>query len=113
MYYGFIGAVVCVVVGVIVSIFTRSKADEFDHKLLHPVVVKIWEYFGKPEGLHDDEDNESVAHDPRRRPTFTILNTTPRLSICEQLPRQIQWAYFKPPPKPNVLPEVKRRDTVF
>lgn len=112
MYYGFIGAVVCVVVGVIVSMFTRSKADDFDHKLLHPVVNKIWNYFGAPEGLHDEEDNESVTHDPGRRPTFTILNTTPRMSICEQLPKPLQLAYFKPPPKP-IVAEIKRRDTVF
>lgn len=42
MYYGIIGTFVSIIVGVIVSLLTRSKLDEVDHKLLHPAVVKIF-----------------------------------------------------------------------
>lgn len=77
MYYAFIGASVTVVVGIIVSVLTKSDADKYDHKLLHPAILKIWSWVGNPKGLNDE------VHPP----TYTLYNTTPKLSICEQLER--------------------------
>lgn len=42
MYYTVIGAMVTIVIGTIVSSFTKSEKDKFDYKLLHPAVVKLW-----------------------------------------------------------------------
>lgn len=41
MYYSLMGTVITVVVGIIVSIITISKDDQFDESLLHPIAYKL------------------------------------------------------------------------
>jgi hypothetical protein len=41
MYYSFIGTMITVVVGMIVSLLTMSKNDAYDSKYIHPLVYKI------------------------------------------------------------------------
>lgn len=80
MYYAFIGASVTVVIGTIVSVLTKSDADKYDHKLLHPAILKIWGWVGNPKGLNDTVNDICP-------PTYSVYNTTPKLSTCEQLER--------------------------
>lgn len=90
MYYGVMGTIITVIVGVIVSLFTRSDEDAFDHKLLHPVVLRIWKWLGAPESL-----SEEPTFNTARRPTYTFANTEPRLSIIELYKNQLQIPTFK------------------
>lgn len=53
MYYSLIGVSITCVVGIIVSILTKSEADKYDLKLLHPAVLKIWRWVGNPKELND------------------------------------------------------------
>lgn len=41
MYYALIGTLITVIIGVIVSYLTQTKDDEYDSKLLHPLVFRI------------------------------------------------------------------------
>lgn len=90
MYYGVMGTFITVIVGVIVSLLTLSEEDAYDHKLLHPLVLKIWRYFGEPEGLSDEP-----THNQARRPTYTFENTEPRLSIIELHNQKLQIPQLK------------------
>lgn len=45
MYYSLMGTLITVIVGVIVSIITASKDDQFDESLLHPIACKLSRLF--------------------------------------------------------------------
>lgn len=44
MYYVVIGTLITVILGIFVSLITRSKEDAYDSKLIHPGVYKLTTY---------------------------------------------------------------------
>lgn len=41
MYYAFVGTLITVVVGIVISYITASEEDEYDSKLLHPAIYRF------------------------------------------------------------------------
>lgn len=46
MYYSFFGTLITVFVGTLVGIITQSDDDQYDYKLLHPLVLTFCRLFG-------------------------------------------------------------------
>jgi len=55
MYYSLFGTLITVLVGMIVSLLTRSKADAYDAKYIHPAVYRFTKLFSGSESLFSDE----------------------------------------------------------
>lgn len=67
MYYSMVGTITTIMVAIIVSYFTKSDDDEFDEKLLHPMILKIRNFLTCQRGdrsnatkasLNNDEENQ-------------------------------------------------------
>lgn len=55
MYYSLFGTCITVVVGMIVSLLTRSESDAYDSKYIHPGVYRITKLFPGSEKLFSNE----------------------------------------------------------
>ncbi|KAK9695296.1 Sodium:solute symporter family [Popillia japonica] len=61
MYYSFIGCVITVTIGWIVSYFTASPDDQYDENLIHPVARSIADYFPGKKRLYTDNNSSNDA----------------------------------------------------
>lgn len=55
MYYSLFGTCITVVVGMIVSLLTRSESDAYDSKYIHPAIYRITKMFPGSEKLFSSE----------------------------------------------------------
>lgn len=60
MYYSLFGTTITVLVGIIVSLFTRSEADAYDAKYIHPFIYRITKWFPCSEKLFSNEQTEAT-----------------------------------------------------
>lgn len=59
MWYSVFGTCITVFVGTLVSWLTRSDADAYDSKFIHPGIYKITKYFKGSEKLFSNEQNNT------------------------------------------------------
>lgn len=60
MYYGFIGCVITVVVGYVISLMTKfNEEDLYDEKLIHPFARKVASYFPGEKRRYADKTQTS------------------------------------------------------
>lgn len=59
MYYSFFGTLITVFVGILVSCLTRSDADAYDSKFIHPMIYKFTRLFRNSERLFSNEQANS------------------------------------------------------
>lgn len=62
MYYSLFGTIITVVVGIVVSLLTRSKADAYDSKYIHPCVYRMSKWFPGYEKLFSNEDSNETSN---------------------------------------------------
>lgn len=55
MYYSLFGTLITVVFGILVSMFTQSKADRYESKLIHPLALSAAKWFSGHENLFSDD----------------------------------------------------------
>lgn len=58
MYYSFFGTLITVFVGILVSCLTRSDADAYDSKFIHPMIYKMTKMFRNSERLFSNVHND-------------------------------------------------------
>lgn len=73
MYYSLFGTTITVLVGIIVSLFTRSESDAYDAKYIHPLVYRITKWIPGSEKLFSNEQTE--ATDIKREPIEQHFNS--------------------------------------
>lgn len=61
MYYSFVGTLVTVFVGIIVSFMTASDQDEFDDHLLHPCVLRFTKWMKQKKAEPSSITNSQVV----------------------------------------------------
>lgn len=60
MYYSLFGTTITVLVGIIVSLFTRSESDAYDAKYIHPFVYRVTKWFPGSEKLFSNEQTQET-----------------------------------------------------
>lgn len=60
MYYSLFGTTITVLVGIIVSLLTRSESDAYDSKYIHPFVYRMTKWFPGSEKLFSNEQTEAT-----------------------------------------------------
>jgi solute carrier family 5 (sodium-coupled monocarboxylate transporter), member 8/12 len=60
MYYSLFGTTITVLVGIIVSLLTRSESDAYDSKYIHPVVYRMAKWFPGSEKLFTNDQTEAT-----------------------------------------------------
>lgn len=61
MYYSFIGCVITVTLGWIISYFTASPSDQYDEDLTHPLARSIANYFPGKKRYYTDKSGNGEA----------------------------------------------------
>ncbi|XP_022224905.2 LOW QUALITY PROTEIN: sodium-coupled monocarboxylate transporter 1 [Drosophila obscura] len=59
MYYSLIGTALTVAIGTLISMLTQHPDDEYDAKLLHPIIFRCWERFSGPKPYYVKHEEES------------------------------------------------------
>lgn len=60
MYYSLFGTLITVLVGIIISLLTRSSDDAYDSKYIHPVVYRMAKWFPSSEKLFSNDRTEAT-----------------------------------------------------
>lgn len=62
MYYSLFGTLITVFVGIVVSLLTRSEADAYDSKYIHPCVFRMAKWFPGYEKLFSNEQLDDSSN---------------------------------------------------
>lgn len=83
MYYSFIGCLVTVLVGIMVSFLTGfNENDVYDEKLIHPIARKVASWFPGRKRRYADkilpEDERNDRHSVAKTPQTPVISTIQR-----------------------------------
>lgn len=59
MYYSLIGTALTVLIGTLISCLTQNSDDEYDAKLLHPIIFRCYERLNVPKPYYIKHEEES------------------------------------------------------
>jgi solute carrier family 5 (sodium-coupled monocarboxylate transporter), member 8/12 len=62
MYYSLFGTLITVIVGIVVSLFTRSESDCYESKYVHPIALRVAKWFPGHEKLFTDVKAQSTEN---------------------------------------------------
>ncbi|EDV91354.1 sodium-coupled monocarboxylate transporter 1 [Drosophila grimshawi] len=74
MYYSLIGTMLTVLIGTLISCFTQHADDEYDAKLLHPLIFRCYERLNVPKPYYIKHEEESGLN--RRSSSNSSATTT-------------------------------------
>ncbi|RZF31964.1 hypothetical protein LSTR_LSTR012434 [Laodelphax striatellus] len=80
MYYSFLGTIITIVLGVIISYLTRSEDDIYDEKLIHPWARSVSALFPGKKRTYLSSSEQSI----------NTTATTIIPSICEKVPEKMK-----------------------
>lgn len=96
MYYGFIGCIITIVVGLTVSLFSTFKEEEiYDEKLIHPFARKVASLFPGPKRRYADK---TLSNSNSFSTTPTTMSTTPATTSNEKLQNRTLTSYSQDVP---------------
>lgn len=90
MYYSLIGTALTVLIGTLISCLTQHSDDEYDAKLLHPIIFRCYERLNVPKPYYIKHEEESGLN--RRSSSNSSATTT-----CNNKEEKINHA-FEPTP---------------
>lgn len=74
MYYSLIGTALTVLIGTLISCLTQHSDDEYDAKLLHPIIFRCYERLNVPKPYYIKHEEESGLN--RRSSSNSSATTT-------------------------------------
>ncbi|XP_068156104.1 sodium-coupled monocarboxylate transporter 1 [Drosophila tropicalis] len=96
MYYSLIGTALTVIIGTIISLLTQHPDDEYDAKLLHPLIFRCYERLSGPKPYYVKHEEESGLNGR------SSSNSSATTTTCKE--EKINHAYESTPDEKKVNP---------
>lgn len=81
MWYAVIGTIICVTLGLIVSVATSRDSDAYDERLLHPLIAKLARKLPGPKRNFTVEKSVEEKTEPSEQTEETVAEEKPTVFV--------------------------------